>query len=179
MIKKTARFLLILAAALAAYVPGVKAQEVARLEPVVVVANAAADKVQKKAEALYENRKTLFQAAVLHEQEAAMRSDADPRKAVALDRAARLYTYSGNQTRALPLMEKSARTYLKRGDIAQAAHTFIDAAFLALAARDVSRAAKLTHEADMLLQSPLLATAAKMEIVKRIDPARATLGANY
>ena len=139
--------------------------------------NMRAEQLRKEAEALYEQPRRLRRAAELHEREAAQRKDSDPRQAEALDRAARLYSYSGDAERGRMMMERAARSALKRGDVARAAHAFIDAAFIALREGDRRLADDLTQEADLLALSPLLPTAEKAAIVRRIDPARAQLSA--
>ncbi len=65
LIKNTGRFMLLAAAALSAYAPGVDCQQVAKLDPVVVVANPEADRMQQKAEALYGERNKMGRAAAL------------------------------------------------------------------------------------------------------------------
>ena len=139
--------------------------------------NVRADKFKQSAEALYSEPRRLRRAAELHEQEAALRSASDPLQVEALDRAARLYTYVGEPDKGSALMEKAARLALRRGDVGRAAHAYIDAAFMALRLQDVKLANSLTKEADLLAMSPLLQPAEKLAIVKRIDPARAQLGA--
>lgn len=139
--------------------------------------NMRADQLKREAEALYEQPRRLHRAAELHEREAAQRTAADPRQVEALDRAARLFAYSGDVERGRTLMERAARQALKRGDVARAAHAFIDAAFITLREGNLRLAKDLTREADLLALSPLLPAAEKSAIVRRIDPARAQLGA--
>jgi hypothetical protein len=155
---------------------GAQAQQAGQVQPTADV-NVRADKFKQSAEALYGEPRRLRRAAELHEQEAALRSAADPLQVEALDRAARLYTYVGEPDKGHVLMEKAARLALRRGDVVRAAHAFIDAAFMALRIQDVKLANTLTKEADLLAMSPLLPPADKLATVKRIDPARAQLGA--
>jgi hypothetical protein len=139
--------------------------------------NKRAEQLRRSAQALYEQPTQLRRAAELHEQEAATRKDTDPQRVDALDLAARLYAYSGDPERGHELMARAARQALKCGDVRRSAHAFIDAAFIALRARDVKLADELTREAELLALSPLLSSAEKVAIVKRIDPARVQLGA--
>src|SRR5262245_14675070 len=138
--------------------------------------NTRAEHLRRSAQALYEQPARLRRAAELHEQEAAVRKDTDPQRVEALDLAARLYAYSGDPVRGHELMARAARQALKCGDVRRSAHAFIDAAFIALRARDTRLADELTREAELLALSPLLTAQEKVAIVKRIDPARVQLG---
>jgi hypothetical protein len=158
---------------------GASAQQEARLAggPQALAVNVRAERLKEAAQALYEQPQRLHRAAELHEQEAALRSAVDPLQVEALDRAARLYAYAGEAERAQLLMARAARHALRRGDVARAAHAYVDAAFIALRMRDLRLAQEMTREADLLALSPLLPEAERQAIVKRIDPARAQLGA--
>ena len=160
-------------------VTGVSAQEQirAKLPSIEVLPNPAADKLQSEAEALYAVPGRLRKAANLHEQEAKARTIADVRHVEALARAAQLYFYAGDAWRSRELMEKAARTALQRGDVLRAAHAFLDAAYIAVKGRDGERALELTHQAELLSLSPLIAASDRVAIVRRIDPARVSLGA--
>jgi hypothetical protein len=155
----------------------VQAQEIrAATAPITVLPNAAADRLHARAELLYGVPGRLRDAAVLHEREASARAASDRKGIDALDRAARLYAYAGNRARARGLMQKAGDRALRAGELVRAAHAYIDAAFLALDAHDVTRAYALTKKADLLASSPHLDSADRAGIVRRIDPARATLG---
>ncbi|MGH7468065.1 MAG: hypothetical protein ACRENP_08765 [Longimicrobiales bacterium] len=154
----------------------VGAQEVRSVSSKAPVVNTRADRLKEAAEALYEQPHRLHRAAELHEQEASQRAVSDPQQVEALDRAARLYAYSGDAERAHVLMARAARLALRRGDVARAAHAYVDAAFMALRMRDVRLAQEMTREADLLALSPLLPEVERVAIVRRIDPARAQLG---
>ena len=157
---------------------GVEAQDSkVKLPSVTVEPNARADQLRQDAMRHYEKVSTLRKAASLHEREAAVRVESDPRKFEALDLAARLYSYSGDPARGTLLMEQAARGALTRGDVKRAAHAFLDAAFMALSAKDGERVAELVHQADLLALSPLLNEGEKVAIVQRINPARGNLGA--
>jgi hypothetical protein len=140
------------------------------------VAAAAADRLKAEAEALYVTPRAYKRAASLHEEEARLRPVSDPRMVEALRQSGRLYTYAGNPAKGRALMQEAAETALRRGDVLLAAHSYLDAAFLALRARDVERALTLAKSADMLSWSPLLEASDRLGIVRRIDPARAQLG---
>ena len=157
---------------------GVEAQNSkVKVPSVTVEPNARADQLRKDAMRNYEKVSTLRKAAYLHEREAAARVESDPLKFEALDLAARLYAYSGDPARGTVLMEQAARGALTRGDVKRAAHAFLDAAFMALSAKDGERVAELVHQADLLALSPLLNEGEKVAIVQRINPARGNLGA--
>jgi hypothetical protein len=149
-----------------------------KLPSVAVPPNEQADKLKREAMKFYEQVSTLRRAATMHEREAALRVEADPLKIEALDLAARLYSYSGDHERGTALMEKAARSALLRGDVMRAAHSYLDAAFMALKLKNGERAANLIHEADLLALSPLLSVADKDAIVRRINPARETMGSS-
>lgn len=148
-----------------------------KLPSLAVEPNARADKLREEAKLYYTKVSTLRKAAGLHEREAGARVESDPLKFEALDLAARLYAYAGDNARGTALMEQAARGALTRGDVKRAAHAFLDAAFLALRVRDGERARELTHQADLLALSPLLNPDEKLAIVQRINPARGDLGA--
>jgi hypothetical protein len=155
----------------------VQAQEIrGAVAPVTELPNAAADRLHARAEALYGVPGKLREAASLHEREAGLRGASDLLGVAALDRAARLYAYAGNRARARGLMQKAADRALRAGEVLRAAHAYIDAAFLALADRDVARAYSLTKKADLLAHSPHLDPVDRAGIVRRIDPARAQMG---
>jgi hypothetical protein len=139
--------------------------------------NARAEKIKRQAEALYERPAGYQRAAALHELEAAARADTDPLRVEALDRAARLYVYTGDVAKGRTLMAKAARQALSRGDVARAANAFIDAAFMAMREGDRQLVNDLTQEAALLALSPLLSARERVAIQRRIDPARAHLSA--
>jgi hypothetical protein len=151
----------------------------AKLPSIEVVANPEADRLHAEAQALYEQQGKLRKAAALHVKEAAARSAADPALSDALDRAGRLYAYSGDPVRGQHLMVKAARAALGRGDVLRGAHRLLDAAFIALQAKDSESALSLTAEAQLLSLSPLIASGDRVAILKRIDPERAALGLNF
>jgi hypothetical protein len=177
MISKTSSFMLV-AVALGAVAPVSATQDYAMNSSLTIEKpNPKADRLKQQAEALYGQKSTMRRAASLHEKEAALRSDTDPRRVEALIQAARLYTYAGEAEHGATLMEQAARWSLQRGDISRGAHALLDAAFMVLKTRDVPRAISLTREADLLALSPLLPAADRVAIVKRIDPSRALLTA--
>jgi hypothetical protein len=139
--------------------------------------NARAEKIKRQAEALYERPASYYRAAELHEFEAAARAASDPLRVEALDRAARLYVYIGEVEKGRTVMAKAARQALSRGDVARAAHAFIDAAFMAAREGDRKLVDDLTNEAAMLALSPLLSASERVAIQRRIDPARVQVSA--
>ena len=151
----------------------------AKLPSIEVVANPEADRLKAEAQALYEQQGKLRKAAALHVKEAAKRTAADPALSDALDRAGRLYAYTGDAVRGQMLMVKAARAALGRGDVLRGAHRLLDAAFIALQARDSEAALELTTEAQLLSLSPLIGSSDRVAILRRIDPERAALGANF
>src|SRR5262245_54804376 len=155
---------------------GVAAQETGiQVAVVAPQKNGQDDRIKREAEALYSQPSRFYRAAKLHEQEAATRIVSDPLRVEALASAARLYTYSGQAQKGCTLMTKAARQALGRGDVARAAHAFIDAAFMAMREGDRQLVDDLTHEAAMLALSPLLSVADRVAIQRRIDPSRVQL----
>jgi hypothetical protein len=158
---------------------GVAAQKTQKLrvESVAVVPNEKADQLRAQAEALHGDRKSARKAAAMHEREAQLRSEADPLAIEALDRAAQLYSSAGDHMRAEAAKRAAADRALRQGDVLRSAHAYLDAAFIALDNKDVERALSFARQADLLALSPLLTPSDRVAIVRRIDPARAQLGA--
>src|SRR5688572_21709400 len=136
-----------------------------------------ANQLRASAEALYSQPKKAREAASLHEREATARAESDPLVVDALQRAAQLHAFAGDRVRARTVMRRAAEHALRQGDVLKSAHAYLDAAFFALEDGDVGRAFGLAKQADLLALSPLISTADRLAIVRRIDPARAQLGA--
>ena len=123
--------------------------------------------VRRKAVALYSTPVRYAEAARLHVREAELRGGG-PLAADALVRAARLREYDGKNADALRLMKQAAAVALDCGDVVQAAHAYVDAAFLAIHGRRVDEAYELARRAQRLSESPLLDAEARDAILRRI-----------
>lgn len=120
-----------------------------------------------KAVALYDTPARYAEAAELHVREAQLRGGG-PKAADALVRAARLRQYHGKTGDALRLMKWAATVALDCGDIVQAAHAYLDAAFLAIQTKRVDEGYALALRAQRLADSPLLDAVTREAILRRI-----------
>jgi hypothetical protein len=123
--------------------------------------------LREKAIALYDVPARYPEAAELHVREAQLRGGG-PKAADALVRAARLRQYHGKTGEALRLMKWAATVALDCGDVVQAAHAYLDAAFLAMHAKRVDEGYALARRAQRLADSPLLDASAREAILRRI-----------
>lgn len=110
-------------------------------------------------------------AADLFRQAAAHREEADGKKVADLRMASRLSAYVGRPLQAVDDAEAAARLALRQGDLVQAGHAYVDAAWLAADARQPQRSKQLVHEARLLANSPLLAQSVRTELLGRIQEA--------
>ena len=138
------------------------------LDPVRVTANARADKFHDEALALPTETRLALKAAKLHERSAALRDESDPQAATCLRSAAFLRYYAGSRRASADLMEKAADRAAGIGDVARAADSYIDAAYIAQELKDVSRARELAHRAELLSNSPLITDVQRAALRARI-----------
>jgi tetratricopeptide (TPR) repeat protein len=160
--------LMLAAGAMAMMQPArVVAQEFAfvRSEPVNVE---RAEQLEAKARELYSNISKYAEAARLHEQAAELRSPVDPLRVKSLQMAARLYHYSGKETKALAVMERAAEEALASGDVVAAANAYVDASYLAQYQHRQEDVVRLARKAEMLVNSPLLGTQQRSWLQDRI-----------
>jgi hypothetical protein len=139
------------------------------LEPVHVTANARADLFHDQAMALPTETRLANKAAKLHERSAELRDESDPMAASCLRTAAFLRYYAGGRRASADLMEKAAERAAGIGDVARAADSYIDAAYIAQELREGTRARELAHRAELLASSPLLTDAQRASIRARIS----------
>jgi hypothetical protein len=142
---------------LAAFGPGGLGQSVAN----------DAEVLREKAVALYDSPARYPEAAALHVREAQLRGGG-PKAADALVRAARLRQYNGKTGEALGLMKWAGTVALDCGDVVQAAHAYLDAAFLAIQIKRVEEGYALARRAQRLADSPLLDVRTREAILRRI-----------
>jgi hypothetical protein len=135
--------------------------------------------VEMRADALHERAAALFtrpdrytEAAVLLARAAHLRSPADPTAVSEFVVAAKLYAYADQVGIARTTMEIAAERALAHGEVARAAHVYLDAAFLAIRLKQWQRVRDLSARAERLAASPHLEAADRTGILMRINPAR-------
>lgn len=145
----------------------------------------ATDRTATRAHALHEQAASLFEsptryrdAALLLRQAAALRESLDERGTEELLLAGRLSYYATDWRTAQSTLEEGADRSLENGQLAQAAHAYIDAAFSALARRDRRATNALVRRAERLAGSPHLQPAERDKIMVRIRPVRVALAAD-
>lgn len=111
--------------------------------------------------------------AAMYEKSAELREVGDEKRFEALQMAARLRYGSGERRQAADDMEQAAQEAAARGDVVNAADSYIDAAHLAVELRERERALKFVRTAELLTRSPLLSEQQRAAVQTRIA-ARAT-----
>lgn len=132
------------------------AQQPLPLDPVHVTAPSPAEQLEAQAAALPTMTKEFRKAAALYEKAAAARSAQDSEKATSLRKAAYHRYYSGDTRSGGRLMERAAQHSAEQGNVAVAAHAYIDAALIANERAEIDRALDLGEKAELLVSSPLL-----------------------
>lgn len=125
-----------------------------------------------EAVALYDQPRRFADAARLHVLEARFRSRHDAEAVEALAMAGRLFSYANRLFDARQVMEQAGDRALSIGDVARAAHAYLDAALIARQARKEGEGMRLARKAYLLTGSPLLSLNQQGEIRKRFvnDP---------
>jgi hypothetical protein len=111
------------------------------------------------------------QAARLYREAADLRPASDPAKVESLRNAALMNYYAGRLDRATRDATDAAHAALRQGDVAQAAHAYVDAAWMAAQDGNTNRAAELVEEARLLANSPLLPQAERSHLLARVADA--------
>jgi hypothetical protein len=124
--------------------------------------------LEEEARSLFSNPKKYGEAVKLFLRAAEMRQPGDRVRLNDLVMAARLTFYRGDAEKARMIMERAADEALAYGDVVTAAHTYVDAAFLAQDAKDAVSVVRLTTKAKQLSNSPLLAQQERNNIVSRL-----------
>ena len=114
-------------------------------------------------------------AARLHRRSAELRDADDQLGFRCLKEAAALDYASGNRSAARSDMAAAAAHALARGDLRTAALAYVDAAWIAQEQKNTKQVWELGHRAEMLADSPLLASADRAAILKRISRTPAPL----
>ncbi|HUR95109.1 MAG TPA: hypothetical protein VMY76_11030 [Gemmatimonadales bacterium] len=110
-------------------------------------------------------------AARLHRRSAELRGADDPLGFRCLGEAAALAYAAGDRSGARADMARAAGHALSRGDLRAAALAYLDAAWIAQEQRNPRQVWELGHRAEMLADSPLLASADRATILRRISRA--------
>lgn len=127
-----------------------------------------AERLEARAEALKDRVDRRARAAQLYRQAADLRPADDPRRVTNLRHAARMNFYAGRVEAAIRDAHDASQAALRQGDLMEAAHAYLDAAWLAAGEGQVERAEGWVEEARILATSPLLAEAQQEEILSRM-----------
>lgn len=138
--------------------------------------NEQADQLHARAESLFTMPPRYPEAARLLVRAARMRSPTDEMAVRELAQAARLYAYAKHPRAARSTMEMAAQRALGIGDVARAAHIYLDAAHLAAAQGDAAGVRALATKAEQLASLRTVAAADRTRILERIVPVRVALG---
>lgn len=128
-----------------------------------------AAELQAEAEALFPEPAQWKKAVRLLEASAELRGADDPAAYECLLYAGRIQAAIGDHRGARSNLEKAAEHALARGDIAEAANAFIDAAHAAVALKDARRAQDLVDRAGRLARSPLLPSDQRAVLESRLS----------
>ena len=134
-----------------------------------------ADALHARAEALYTIPARYEDAARLLVRAANAREDADVLAVKELITAAKLYSYANAPRNARSTMKIAAQRALEFGDVGTSAHTYIDAAFLAIRQKDWEDVADLVVRAQRLAAARHLNDEERDGILQRITPVRVAL----
>ena len=132
-----------------------------------LVSSARADSLHEAAAALVTAQR-YRDAARLHRRAAELRSADDPLGFTCLTEAAALAWAGRDRSAARGDMSRAAAHALARGDLRSAAQAYLDAAWIAQEQKNRGQVWELGRRAEMLAASPLLASADRVAILKRI-----------
>jgi len=135
-----------------------------------ITSSAKADSLHEAALALTAKHR-YGDAARLHRQAAGLRDPDDPLGFQCLKDAAALVYATGNRSSARADMAAAASQALARGDLRAAADAYLDAAWIAQEQNNRKQVWEYGHRAEMLADAPLIGTADRAAILKRIDRA--------
>ena len=127
------------------------------------------DPLHSLAMELYEQPERWEEAGELHERAAKALPKNDASAYFGFQRAAVLYFYAGDTARSRRAMEKAANVAEATGDVLTAAHTWVDAAFLAVAEGYAGKKREFVHNVRGLAGSELLTEADREGILARVD----------
>ncbi|MEQ9569644.1 MAG: hypothetical protein RLN75_05595 [Longimicrobiales bacterium] len=121
----------------------------------------------RQAQAAVDEDQDWGKASVLFAKAAELQTD-DPAAARSWRLSGLLAYYAGREGRAIDALERSAEAALAWGDVATAARSFLDAAWVARHDGDDRRTLELAQRGERLASSPLLARAERAELMSRI-----------
>ena len=125
-----------------------------------------------QAEALFEQPARYSEAAGLMVRAAQLRGPSDARAIKELTFAGKLYAYTRDYVQARTALENAAVRALALGQVVDAAHSYLDAAFMAQELADWSSVRELARRAKNLADYAHLDGAVRLDILKRIGPDR-------
>jgi hypothetical protein len=135
-----------------------------------IVSSLQADSLHEAAAALVTAHR-YGDAARLHRRSAALRSADDPQGFHCLSDAAALAYAARDRSTARHDMARAAEHALARGDLRTAALAYLDGAWIAQEQNNRRQVWELGHRAELLAASPLLASADRQAILRRISRA--------
>jgi len=112
---------------------------------------------------------TWDQAAKLLEVSARLRSEACSKRVEDLRMAASLYIWTGATLHARDLLQEAAEEASDMGDLALAAHTYLDAAVLSAELKMGRHTIQATRMADQLAASPEMSAEDRQAVVYRLE----------
>lgn len=130
--------------------------------------NARADALEEVARTMYATPRKFQEAAQLHSR-AAMIRGADPKSVESLRSAAWLYSAARNNGLATQMMVKAGEYAAQAGRIEDAAHSYIDAALLAVADNREDKVPEILSRMRVVLSAPLLPANRRAKILERIE----------
>ena len=149
-----------------------EAQEAAQREmfelPAIQV-TAFQNPLHSRAIELYEQPERWEEAGEMHERAAKMLPKNAADSYYGFRQASVLYFHSGDDARSRKLMERAANVAEATGDVLTAAHTWVDAAFLAVAEGYAGKKREFVRNAKALADSELLTEVDRAAILHRID----------
>lgn len=125
--------------------------------------------LHSRAMELYEQPERWEEAGELHERAAKLLPKNAADGYFGFQRAAVLYFHAGEIARSRKAMERAAEVADATGDVLTAAHTWVDAAFLAVAEGYAGKKREFVRTAQELAASELLDDADRQIILARID----------
>lgn len=139
-----------------------------------LVATARADSLHDAAVTLERTTHRWRDAARLHRRSAELRGAEDPLGVRCMREAATLAYATNDRSGARTDMADAASRALARGDVRAAAHSYLDAAWVAQEQKNPRQVWDLGHRAEILADSPLLSVSDRASILGRINHVGAT-----
>jgi hypothetical protein len=124
--------------------------------------------LEAQAEGYNDDVTSRAKAAALYREAASYRPDADPQKVQNLRMAARLSFHAGKEGQAMADAEAAGRLATRTGDILEAGHSWLDAAWIAVHLDRQEAATTFIANARLLAGSPFLGDEDRAELLERI-----------